>query len=619
MSQNSLCLKPINDLLKENFFIPSYQRGYRWTPRQVTELLDDIYTFQRDSDTKSKSVFYCLQPVVVTKRQDGSWELIDGQQRLTTMFLILSNLKMIMGLLNKEPYYLEYQTRFGSGQFLTNIDLTLKEDNIDYYHICDAYQTIDDWFRAKDGNVKISFLQCLLNDDNAGKNVKVIWYELSEYEKPVDVFIRLNMGKIPLTNGELIRGLFLRTGDSIDPITIIRQLQIAQEWDGIEKILQSDDFWYFIQKGDVAYPARIEYLFSLIITDDSSIAGSNVLTEDPYYTFISYSHRFLSDQTDSEGKKIEYRGLVDREWRQVKLTFMRFEEWFRDRTLYHLIGFLIAEGEPILSLVKQARDSHSKSKFRETLKSKIWHRVFGEDFKPEKQKKKMSRADFIREALDSLDYESHHSKIKAILLLLNIATLLQNTSSNMRFPFDSFKKERWDIEHIRSIASAMPDRIDNQKRWLEQFIDFCDSTQVNKEMLEASDNDDLQTMLDDADKLLKSDHFNKQNFEKLYNQIVQGFEGDDSGAADNTLGNLTLLDSSTNRSYKNAIFPVKRRRILGLDKEGTFVPLCTTNVFLKYYSAKIGRMMVWSDQDCEDYLGEIHRVISEFFKSMEGE
>ena len=45
MAENNVSLKTINDLLEYNFFIPSYQRGYRWTERQVKDLLDDIWEF----------------------------------------------------------------------------------------------------------------------------------------------------------------------------------------------------------------------------------------------------------------------------------------------------------------------------------------------------------------------------------------------------------------------------------------------------------------------------------------------------------------------------------------------------------------------------------------------
>jgi uncharacterized protein with ParB-like and HNH nuclease domain len=109
MDKSQLLIKSINDLLKEQFFVPSYQRGYRWTPLQVTELLNDIWDFHR-KDNKAKEEFYCLQPIVVTKH-NSEWELIDGQQRITTIYLILQYLKQILEILGKKTYDLRYETR----------------------------------------------------------------------------------------------------------------------------------------------------------------------------------------------------------------------------------------------------------------------------------------------------------------------------------------------------------------------------------------------------------------------------------------------------------------------------------------------------------------------------
>ena len=134
------------------------------------------------------------------------------------------------------------------------------------------------------------------------------------------MFIRLNIGKIPLTNAELIRALFLRSRN-FRGSNELRQLQIAQEWDGIEKVLQADDFWYFIHKGDVSYPTRIEYLFQLI-TQETKPATD--ISHDDYYTFIAYDRRFtdVSASTSDE--------CVTDEWLKVKRFFMTCEEWYRD-------------------------------------------------------------------------------------------------------------------------------------------------------------------------------------------------------------------------------------------------------------------------------------------------
>ena len=91
---------PIADLLdgKHHFVIPSFQRGYRWEEKQVTDLLEDIKQFANDDNVKSDSYF--LQPVVVKAcNYNGmdAYEVLDGQQRLTTMLLLLKRLMKRLG------------------------------------------------------------------------------------------------------------------------------------------------------------------------------------------------------------------------------------------------------------------------------------------------------------------------------------------------------------------------------------------------------------------------------------------------------------------------------------------------------------------------------------------
>ena len=98
MAENKIELKSVSELLKKNFFIPSYQRGYRWTKQQVKDLLNDVNEFQpeKNKDTNEET-WYCLQPLVVSEMDSNRkkecqlpeneywYEVVDGQQRLTTI------------------------------------------------------------------------------------------------------------------------------------------------------------------------------------------------------------------------------------------------------------------------------------------------------------------------------------------------------------------------------------------------------------------------------------------------------------------------------------------------------------------------------------------------------
>ena len=111
-----------------SFKIEAYQRGYRWGEDEVTHLLNDINEI-------AIAQKYCLQPIVV-KNVNGAYELIDGQQRLTTLFLIMKYLKAFVDI----NYSIEYSTRtsenghIGSKELLEQIDqinLSSPSSNID--------------------------------------------------------------------------------------------------------------------------------------------------------------------------------------------------------------------------------------------------------------------------------------------------------------------------------------------------------------------------------------------------------------------------------------------------------------------------------------------------------
>lgn len=593
MSNNELTLKPIKELLSESFYIPDYQRGYRWTKRQVKELLDDVLEFS-EKEGLSKKEFYCLQPIVIRKKEGEQWELVDGQQRLTTIFLILSYFNSRFSEdFRKEIFSIEYQTRVGSKEYLTSLAEAEKEENIDYFHIYESYEVIRDWFKER---------QHIINDIESAflNKVKVIWYEINEEIDPVEVFSRLNIGKIPLTSSELVKGLFLKSKNFRKNEVSLQQLKIAQEWDIIEKSLQSDELWLFMTNQE-EYSNRIEYILKMIADENKS---DRAIKQDSLYTFLVFNELLATSE--------KYEKL----WGSVKKNFMTIEQWYKDRYLYHLVGFLVDQGESIADIKTISASSITKREFNEKLIHRIFSIVFGRNESLSDYENREELSSFIDDSLASVNYDDNRKKISSILLLFNIATLLQNKKSNMRFQFDRFKKENWDIEHVHSVSSEKPKRVDAQKLWLENILVYFTgekirSQQVNK-LKELSD-PDIKTYCDRAFVLLDGRVFEESEFTSLFEDLLEHFNADVRRNNDNSIGNLTLLDSTTNRSYQNAIFPMKRERILGLDKKGTFVPLCTKNLFLKYYSHKIDDMMFWCDDDIDGYMNAIKEVLTDFF------
>lgn len=618
---NNIELKPIKDLLGMNFHIPGYQRGYRWTRQQVRDLLDDIKEFM-DSDSIN---IYCIQPLVIKRmpvrdsllgdikvaesidevrtliNQSDAWEVIDGQQRLTTIYIILNYLQRELPAC--ELYSIEYATRQKSRDYLEKDLVNYKRgsevDNIDFFYMGEAYHIVKEWFeKNKDVNCQ-DFRQALLD------HVKFIWYEIVD-EDPIKVFTRLNIGKISLTNAELIKALFLNRsnfGVSIEKHLKFRQQEIASEWDNIEYMLQNDEFWLFLN--DIGYnrPTRIDFIFDLICEQNKLELNDTeygMIGSDEYRTFRYFYEYFKSDKSN-----------IEKCWNEVKAYFQTFKEWYDDLELYHYVGYLIVHGHTIYNLVAEWNGSTDKNYFMIELKKKIASEI-----------KKCPPLDY-QYKVDGSD----KGKCKPILLFHNIQTIVNQNTNNLdnekyqigvfyKFPFHLYKIEGWDVEHINSNMTNEEDDLMTQKQWLMNVYLSAEETIQEK---------------------IKN-FFIGNNEEKrntLFHEIKNHFPQTDDWTPEekNRIWNYTLLDSSTNRSYGNAIFSGKRQVIIGKDKgmkisipkmtkdgklelikeekaKSSFVPICTKQVFMKYYSSIMSDANYWTKIDAEGYKRDIEECLN---------
>jgi hypothetical protein len=410
MNNQTITLKTVNELRLDSdgkpqrYFIAAYQRGYRWTPLQVTQLLEDIREFTKRRNPQPDD-FYCLQPLVMRISEGGGFEVVDGQQRLTTLMLILRHFNERLQEKYRQPVFtLEYETRPELLDFLDEPTEELAGKNVDFFHLKMAMNSIERWFSDKESDleeIKSAF---------QGKT-KVIWYEIAETEHPVDVFTRLNVGKIPLTNDELIRALFLKRSSGDESESRSLQTLIAYEWDHIEKTLQSDAFWYFVSNDLDRAQNRIGLLFELVASADGIPEEFKL---DPYRIFFTF------------GRRLKQPGVtLEAEWRKIKQAFLLLEEWYEDRVLFHMVGYLVSQGLS-LNVIRGFSGNSSKSTFQQRLRQEIFTKSI--DPKAVWPLSDLEVRERVDNRLDALKYPS--PTIKSLLLLFNVATLLQNTQSN---------------------------------------------------------------------------------------------------------------------------------------------------------------------------------------------
>lgn len=612
---STIGLAPISSLLEKSFYIPSYQRGYRWNRQQVIDLLNDIYEFA-GKPNKGDKEFYCLQPIVVRPHKwekatptgvatiEG-WELVDGQQRLTTIRIILAYL--IKAELKGEPlkqeygkdvFYLEYQTRPGTEAFLSAIAEGI-DDNIDFYHISNAYKYIREWFEAKPRpkDAREDILKTLVFDPQDRKSqgtVQVIWYEIPFGSIPIETFIRINMGKISLTNAELIKALFLqqRNFGNLGDISKLRQLEIANDWNRIENQLQDNDFWYFLNNSKEHKPSRIEFIFDLMtaiaLKKDGSL--SEITGSDRYTTFrYFYNELHLVKSAD----------FIKDKWSEVLAYFKVFSEWYNNPVWYHYVGFLIYTGSTIDELVRLTQENdRTKEDITMDLKAAIAARY--------------KKVGWLHDGDDyflDLSYSQHSKTVREVLLLFNIQyTITQNKGNGLfyRFPFERFKNpdEKWDVEHIDSNTENPLKDKEIQRQWFKTALSDLPDIEKEPEL--------MRRILDFVE-----DDKSKENFELLYKNVLN-LAGDtvNDEKLKNNIGNLTLLDTGTNRGYGNALFPTKRKIIIEKDSSGTFIPICTKNVFLKYFDLQGTSRTRWGASDIKNYRGILAKTITEFLPAL---
>lgn len=548
---------PIKNLEGRKFVVKDYQRGYKWEREQIQALLDDINFHEQGK--------YCLQPLIV--KSDGAvLELIDGQQRITSIYILTYFLS------GSQFCELDYQTRSETREFLIenlplldistsiNGDEFCREnptyDNVDVFHFFEVYHEIKKWFANKTEEDKGKFLEKLR------EQVHVIWYDVLDQDneqEAEDIFLNLNAGKIPLTNSELIKALFiLDLKRNVTPeIAKLKAFELANEWDRIETRLHDNAFWYFLC--DREYYKQLPTRIDLII----DLANELLVIKPEQDSKRSYARY---EELYRAGKKLD--------WENILKTFYKLEEWYQDKELYHYIGFLIVSGiKPLSAII-----ALSKNKTKEIFKSSLVDLIKSELARTETVDGKSIHIF----GLDQLDYSVNRKRCEAILLLFNIEYFLRESSDN-RFPFDLYKEEQWSVEHINPQNPREFQDIQSLIDWLTSFQDYFEKEGDQDLLLRTRSILMFFESVTDKSQKVSSARLSSEDrvaFSEFVEEITSRMEL-------HKIGNLCLLDKNTNSKLGNRVFLSKRAEVLNLyynsKAKDVFIPAGTRDVFTKSF------------------------------------
>lgn len=565
---------PDKPFIEGDFFVAAYQRGYRWGREEVRQLLDDIKANATAAQKRRELPRdYFLQPVVVLRRDHG-WELVDGQQRLTTLLLITKYIATKFSDAGV-AYSLTYETREGSKQYLDDLDPSRREENIDFHHIAAAYDAIVEWFGEQG-----SAAQSAIDVHSAlSKWVYVIWYEAPAGTDPSDLFIRLNRDRIPLTDSELIKALVLSNADGEDGQSS-RQQEIAAQWDGFERDLRHAQLWAFLTGSTATRSTHIDFLF------ESLTPNAGLKARPRYWTF---------------GKVLERVAVsgVEAFWNDVVERHGLLTGWYNDRELYHRVGYLIATGVPVSDLI-QASQSQTHSAFAGYLRTLT-----------------RSRLDLTAGELSLLRYDDskHAAKCTQVLLLMNVETVLASSDPGSRFSFHAYAAQGWSLEHIHAQNSQEFKNEQQRRDWLQAHLAKINQTDWDAVARVAVDAVVVKIEQHLAMAPTRTDDVGFQDIQSRVFALFSADGVDSDGDEVHGLRNLALLQRDFNSKLNNAVFALKRERILDLDGQGAYILPCTRNVFLKYYTAAADQQLsFWSPQDRADYYDKLIDLVGDFLE-----
>lgn len=557
----------------KTYSIPPYQRGYKWDTKDIERLLKDINEFSPNEDL---NLFYCLQNITLVESQDSkTFNVVDGQQRLTTLTVILSYLNEYELINEKLQYNVRKETEeflkeyiFKPNelkniqnweQFLENTSIKGKDyDYQDVFYLFNAYKAIQTWFETYPNSVTAM-------KDKILNHVKLI-VNLPKNIEEQELFENLNGKRVPLDGADLIRALIITRvakkeigdiDDSIKQNVLINERRVK-----IGLMLDRINHWWADENKKNYFH---QFTKESKVPDEESISFNDV-TYPINHLYKLYVLAYGEGVLDMEffEKKVIEDGFLD----ELQLLQRTMENWCNDKELYHLILFTSIyarekiKEEPVLSfkeLLHQWKKLYRKDFIRFLKKRIASTEVFNDLInQTERCKEENEKTAFLENWYDN--------KLITVSVLLDIISILSSNSTCL--PARHFKAYKEDLEHIfpqTPVGDRIKDKI-KQTQILKEYIDIINQSLSEEEKININDCDidwENQNWKDDI----------KFRINNRIEKVIPV----------NSLGNMCVLHESVNRGYGNDFFLEKRIDIMRKSQEGFFIRPHVYDAFNKIF------------------------------------
>lgn len=581
------------------FNIPEYQRGYKWTVDNIIQLLEDLKGFKQNSSDE----FYCLQNITITKTNingHSCFNVIDGQQRLTTLFILISYIQRNMSnkVLSAESNILRYSIREETDKFLRESILTgdywndveYKPATKDQYYIAEVAKAVAEWFNINN-----------LEERTILDHLKLIVNKVESGEEET-VFASLNGGKVDLDGADLVRAILItRAAKQKYPSLISEKtlhqianddinLNINIKVSSLGKInefrvklgieLDMMNNWW----SDRKVRSYFEQLLPNRISQNKSFKYSEYPIDLLYYAFFEAYKDKLATHGNTDLDLRIFENGIDKDgeggndhlefYKEVKEFHLTLVDWYNDDEIYNLLGYLMynykSASVSFAMLWNEWKLTESKSDFKSKLKRII----------REQLALAFARSD------DSTDIAD-----KLILLRKSITNIVENW----------YVKDF--IIRFLPLLDLIPEKktVGNSVRTIFKRLnpDYFKCNQEDKEHVRSQTRQIAEENMTEEDRLA------------LEEENRQGI---------NSIGNIVLLKASINRSYGNVEL-VKKMDIIAREHimNDTYIRPHTLNVFLsKLQTLKDNGIsedsVFWSEEDIVKTVKAIDSSLTDYLE-----
>ena len=598
-------------LCGKKYAIPPYQRGYKWEKQDIERLLQDINDFIPNDEL---DLFYCLQNITLVEKGEV-FNVVDGQQRLTTLTVILSYFGEYPLINDKLCYNVREETERFLCKYIfkeSNIrdfeswegflKATYEDDDYDFqdiFYLFTAYKTVQEWFKDRpqvEGVMKNKILNHLKLIVNLPKNI-------DEQE----LFENLNGKRVPLDGADLIRALIItrvaktevgELDDTTKQNVLIneRRVKIGLMLDTINlwwtDTNKQDYFKQFTKEAKISDTSSVKF-------DDKTYPINNL-----YKLYCLVYNKGVLNMDFFEKKSTEEGFLLD-----LQILQRTMENWYNDSQLYHHILFTsihASESNKEKGLTKLTfsdfyhtwKEFHRKD-FILWMKQRIAHCEPFDDL--------LGQCDISLEENERKAKEENwfDNKLVSVSTLLDIISIL-STNSNGRLAAKYFKAHKEDLENIfpqTPIGDKTKDK-DKQTQILKQYLSIIHKLSQEEKII-----------IDDED--IDWDNIEWRNGikEQINNLITELIPID-------SLGNMCVLHESVNRGYGNDFFLEKRIDIMRKSQKGYFIRPHVYDAFNKIFLERqedtidMASMTKW---DKDDILERRRYIITEIHKFLSNE